>query len=136
MHILTIPSRVFQATFIVLAGVTFSAAGASNDTKNPSWQVVPKVCIVQTVGDMCQLALNITLPALEHEVVCYYLDDNLLQCFPSIQPITKLTVSFSKNIRLTLRTKNAEILYTQALEIKTREISIKVRRVRDPWSFF
>jgi hypothetical protein len=114
------------------------------------WLVQPKACIVEALGDECELSFDIILPTLEKGVYCYFANNENLQCFNSKNPVSVIEISFSENTLLSLRlmpsTNNTILaidtnnlpppLFTQMLEIRTRTSKKQVRRVRDPWSLF
>jgi hypothetical protein len=120
LYLLMIQSRSIQA----------------QDKNNDTWRVQPNTCIVQSLGDFCELELSIILPKLPEGEYCYYQNEQLLFCFELTSPKLLVEMRFSEYTLLTLRNKSQQILFTQALDIKTRKTKKMVRRVRDPWSLF
>ncbi|MFT6267960.1 MAG: hypothetical protein ACJAVV_000765 [Alphaproteobacteria bacterium] len=117
---------------LLISSQSIHAQSADNDT----WRVQPNTCIVQSLGDFCELELSINLPELPQGEYCYYQNEQSLFCFELSNPILLVELRFSEYTLLTLRNKSQQILFTQALDIKTRKTKKKVRRVRDPWSLF
>ena len=117
---------------LLINSQSIHAQSADNDT----WRVRPNTCIVQSLGDFCELELSINLPELPQGEYCYYQNEQSLLCFELSNPILLVELRFSKYTLVTLRNKSQQILFTQALNIKTRKTKKKVRRVRDPWSLF
>lgn len=132
--------------------MTKSKAQTHNDQ---SWLIQPKACIVQELGDACSIVLSITLPPLSAARYCYTLNDIIIDCFDVVGqnnalPIQQLTITFSQNAYLSLHKLPNKLqsadnqglnalpapMFTQLLEIRTRQNSKKVRRVRSPWSLF
>jgi hypothetical protein len=105
-------------------------------TSNNVWRVQPNTCIVQSLGDFCELELSIDLPALAQGGYCYYQNEQRLLCFDMSEPLLLVEIRYNEYTALTLRNSSQRILFTQVLDIKTRKTKKKVRRVRDPWSLF
>lgn len=101
-----------------------------------TWRVQPNTCIVQSLGDFCELELSISLPALPQGEYCYYQNEQRLFCFNLTKPVLLVEIRYNEYTALTLRNSSQQILFTQDLDIKTRKTKKKVRRVRDPWSLF
>jgi hypothetical protein len=113
-----------------------SPLAATKQSVLHQWLVQPKACIVQKLGDSCAIAVDITVPRLRKGNYCFFQDDTLLICFSYDAPVEQLNIEFNKDTLLSLRNQEDLTLYSQKLEIKTRETKRKVRRVRDPWSLF
>lgn len=124
--------------FLILTSslVGFSARGIASQNNKVFWLVQPTVCIVQTLGDRCNIDLDVVLPRLTKGQYCYYQDSTLLSCFFETNPILKLSLNFSENTLLELKNGSEETVFEQVLEIRTREKQKKTRRVRNPWRFF
>lgn len=108
----------------------------AQDKSNDTWHVQPNTCIVQSLGDFCELELSIVLPKLPEGEYCYYQNEQQLLCFGLKRPKLVVEMRYNEYTLLTLRNKSQQILFTQALDIKTRKTKKMVRRVRDPWSLF
>ena len=128
-----IKSLVLSVSFLLLIQSQITRA---QDLDNNTWRVQPNTCIVQSLGDYCELALSISLPSLPDGEYCYYQNLEVLTCFSLSRPILLVEISFNEYTLLTLQNKSQQILFTQALDIKARKTKKKVRRVRDPWSLF
>jgi hypothetical protein len=116
----------------LISSPSINAQGVDTDT----WVVQPNTCIVQSLGDFCELALSINLPALPHGEYCYYQNEQVLSCFDLNTPVLLVEIRFNEFTLLSLRNTSEQIIFSQALAIKTRKTNKKVRRVRDPWSLF
>lgn len=118
-------------TTVVL--VFFSASSSSTESV---WKVQPKVCIVEKLGAICEMELEIQLTPLTPGRYCYYQDTQVLQCWRHDNPITVLRVKFSQATVLYLKDQQQNTVFQHELDIKAREITRKTRRVRQPWSLF
>lgn len=127
-----------KSLFLTLSFLLFiqSQPTLAQDKTPDTWQVQPNTCIVQSLGDYCELALSINLPSLPEGEYCYYQNLEVLLCFELNKPTLLVEMRFNEYTLLTLRNNAQQILFTQALDIKTRKAKKKVRRVRDPWSLF
>lgn len=121
--------HLVAASLLVLCSATSYSSLAT-------WNVQPKVCIVEKLGASCEMELEIQLSPLNPGRYCYYQDSELLQCWPHDNPITVLRVKFSKATVLYLKDQQKNTIFQHELDIKAREISQKTRRVRQPWSLF
>jgi hypothetical protein len=113
-----------------------SQSTRAQDKDNNIWRVQPNTCIVESLGDYCELALSINLPLLPEGEYCYYQNLDVITCFNSSKPVLLVEMRFNEYTLLTLRDKSQQILFTQAVDIKTRKTKKKLRRVRDPWRLF
>ncbi|MFT6087826.1 MAG: hypothetical protein ACJA11_003092 [Glaciecola sp.] len=124
------------ALFIIPTQGCLAAKALADETRLHQWLVQPKACIVQKLGDTCEIDINITLPPLPPGQYCYHQDKQRLICFDAQAQVSQLTLSYTQTIILTLQNQANEPFYSQKLKIKTRESKKRVRRVRDPWSLF
>ena len=113
--------------------VLFSNASSSSEA---IWKVQPKVCIVEKLGAICEMELEIQLSQLPPGNYCYYQDTKILQCWPYENPVTELNVKFSDATVLYLKDQQQKTILQHKLDIKARQVIRKIRRVRQPWSLF
>ena len=132
-------------------GLSISAYSQENSQtsqeQKTDWQVKPKACISENLGDKCLLTLEVELPELEYGTYCYFADERQLDCFEHEDVLTEVSIEFNENTMLSLRQVSSNSLmpmqdisdttvFIQALEIRTRQTKKRVRRLRDPWSLF
>jgi len=120
----------------MLTQTSIAARALSDEKRLHQWLVQPKACIVQKLGDTCEIEIIITLPPLPPGLYCYYQNKLRLMCFDAQAPMMQLTLNYTQSILFSIQNQENEIFYSQQLEIKTRESKKKVRRARDPWSLF
>ena len=124
-------------TLILIPLITlFPIASLAEQNPNSNWQVRPQACIVRTLGELCEVNLNIVLPELAEGEYCYFQNERRLVCFSPQNRIENIKLSFRKDTLFALKYTAQQILFSQTLKIKTRETNKQIRRVRDPWSFF
>ena len=87
---------------ILLSGHT-QAFSATQSTALHQWLVQPKACIVQELGDTCELNLNINIPPLAEGKYCYFLQNVKLTCFMHDRPVVTLQVTLENDTLLELR---------------------------------
>ncbi len=100
------------------------------------WTVQPSSCIVDTLGDECEMQLNIMTRDLTPGDYCYFQDQVQLSCWHTDEPITQVHLRFTQPTVVLLKNAQGQIMLTHSIDIKSRESSRKTRRVRQPWSLF
>ena len=127
-------SSFWLASFcLVISHIAYAKA---DDASRLSWQVQPKVCIVEKLGDSCEMALSIVTKGLEQGEYCYFNNDQLMHCKSFIHPNDTITVRFSGLTVLQLRDSQNNILLSHEMQVKARNSRSQTRRVRQPWSLF
>lgn len=88
-----------------------------------------------SLGDQCEMELNIAVNQLPKGEYCYYQDSALLQCWTDTPPQENLRLRFSQSTTLHLKNHQGQTLLSHEIQIKARE-QASTRRVRQPWSLF
>ena len=101
-----------------------------------SWDIRPKTCVVESIGEPCEIELQIELHALPKGQYCYFQNDVLLNCWDSEIPQTRVVLRFNEPVTFALKDKNGKTVLVHSIDLKTRENSKRTRRVRQPWSLF
>ncbi|GAB5381294.1 MAG: hypothetical protein Alis3KO_31650 [Aliiglaciecola sp.] len=101
-----------------------------------NWEVSPKVCIVESMGDECEIALNINVQKLEKGQYCYFQNDTLLSCWHTENTQNQVVLRFSEPTILILKNQHDETVFSHPIDLKARESTKRTRRVRQPWSLF
>jgi hypothetical protein len=104
--------------------------------QRPAWTLQPSVCVAQKVGDECQLNLNIETKNMPSELLCLFLDGQLLTCSRMAYFPQNISISIQQDALLELKNKAQQILLSKKLLIKYLESQEQRRRVRPPWSLF
>ncbi len=102
----------------------------------PSWSVQPKVCIVENLGDTCEMALTLNFQNLQPGTYCYYQDQTRLSCWSGTAQQNTLVIRFNEDTVLYLKSENGTVILSHEMDIKARASKKQVRRVRQPWSLF
>jgi len=104
--------------------------------QRPVWTLQPNVCVAQKVGDECQLSLNIETENMPTELLCLFLDGQLLTCSRQAYFPRKVFISIQQDALLELKNKAQKIILSKKLLIKYLEPHDQRRRIRPPWSLF
>ncbi|GAC15410.1 DUF3019 domain-containing protein [Aliiglaciecola lipolytica] len=119
---------------IAALGVMTCLSNAWGET--PSWSVQPKVCIVENLGDLCEMELSLSFHGLEPGKYCYFQDQTRLNCWSGSAQQTTLLIRFTKDTVLYLKSAQGNVILSHKMDIKARASNKQVRRVRQPWSLF
>lgn len=106
------------------------------DAVSPTWKVNPKVCLIKSLSETCNMLLQIALSDLPSGKYCLYQNDRKLRCFEVDDTYFEQTVSYNDNALLSLRDQSGKALLSQQLTVKARQNQTVKRRVRQPWSLF
>ncbi|MEP4888428.1 MAG: DUF3019 domain-containing protein [Aliiglaciecola sp.] len=126
----TILIYFFMLTFMLLA---YLPKAWSN---SPSWHVQPKVCIVENLGDTCEMVLTMHFKNLAPGAYCYYQGQTPLNCWTDAPPEKTLVIRFIEETTLYLKSQDGSVILSHTMDIKARANKKQVRRVRQPWSLF
>jgi hypothetical protein len=102
----------------------------------PAWTIQPNVCIAQKIGDPCELTFNIETQNMPSELLCLFLDGELLSCSQQAYFYKKTSISISQNALIELKNKAQKTILSKRLLIKYIEPHEQRRRIRAPWSLF
>ncbi|GAB2692788.1 DUF3019 domain-containing protein [Aliiglaciecola aliphaticivorans] len=105
-------------------------------SQTPSWRVQPKVCIVENLGDTCEMVLTLKFENLAPGTYCYYQGQTRLNCWTGAAVNKTLIIRFIEETTLYLKSDNGKVILSHQLDIKARASKKRVRRVRQPWSLF
>lgn len=98
------------------------------------WRIKPNVCVVEQIGDACELKLNISLWGDIPQHSCLFLKDAPVQCWAMPDEKISVTLQLREASVISMRDSEDRTLLQQTLEIKS--LSRIRRRVRTPWSVF
>jgi hypothetical protein len=104
--------------------------------QTPVWTIQPNICVAQQIGDECKLTFSIETQDLPSEILCIFLDGQLLTCSPQAYLGKKTSISIKKNALLELKNKAQKTILSKQLLIKYLEPYEQRRRIRPPWSLF
>lgn len=100
------------------------------------WEVRPKICIVESMGDECEIVLNISAQDLPQGRYCFYQNEALLNCWHANKAQKQVRLRFSEPTELVIKNENNEAVFIHSIDLKARESTKRTRRVRQPWSLF
>lgn len=115
---------------VLLAVQSWSFSAVAQDV---GWRIKPNVCVVEKMGDACQLELSIEIWGELPPHACLFFSDQQLQCWQVPAKHVQLSLSYSETTVLSMRHEDQDIL-TETLEVKAQ--SALRQRVRKPWSLF
>jgi hypothetical protein len=104
--------------------------------QKPAWTIQPNICVAQTIGDECQLTFTIETQNMPSELLCLFLDGQLLTCSQQAYFHKKTFISIKKNTLIELKNKAQKTILSKKLLIKYLEPHDQRRRIRPPWSLF
>jgi hypothetical protein len=96
----------------------------------------PNICVAQKIGDECQFNLSIESKNMPLELLCLFLDGQLLTCSQQAYFPGKISILIQQNALLELKNKVQKTILSKTLQIKYIEPPEQRRRVRPPWSLF
>ena len=118
---------------ILVAGIFFCSKVCA---QTPAWTIQPNICVAQRVGDECQLTFSIETQNTPSELLCLFLDGQLLTCSQQAYFHKKTSISIKQNALIELRNKAQQTILSKTLLIKYLEPHNQRRRIRPPWSLF
>ncbi|WP_168171457.1 DUF3019 domain-containing protein [Lacimicrobium sp. SS2-24] len=98
------------------------------------WRVQPSICVVEQIGDACELQLNIRLWGDIPQHSCLFLKDTMLECWSVPSTHLRVNLEFREASVISMRDSDDRTLLEETLEIKS--LSRIRQRVRTPWSVF
>lgn len=104
--------------------------------QEPVWTIQPNVCVAQRIGDECKLTFTIETQNLPPEILCLFLDGQLLTCSQQAYFHKKIPILITQNVQLELKNKSQKTILSKVLLIKYIEPNEQRRRIRPPWSLF
>ena len=119
---------------VLVAGVFFCSSNVS--AQAPAWTIQPNICVAQKVGDECQLNFSIETHNMPSELLCLFLDGQLLSCSKQAYFFKKVPITIKQNVLIELKNKAQKTILSKKLLIKYLEPQEQRRRIRPPWSLF
>ncbi len=98
------------------------------------WRIKPNICVVEQMGDPCELKLNISLWGEIPDHSCLFLQDAMVQCWAMPDKNISVTLEFREATVISMRDSDDRTLLQETLEVKS--LSRIRQRVRTPWSVF
>lgn len=98
------------------------------------WQIKPNICVVEQLGDACELQLDISLWGDIPQHSCLFLQEALVECWAMPDEKISVTLQFHEASVISMRDSDDRTLLQQRLEVKS--LSRIRQRVRTPWSVF
>ena len=120
-------------TIILLCGIFFCNKIAA---QIPAWIIQPNICVAQKIGDECKLTFSIETKNMPSELLCLFLDGQLLGCSQQAFFHKNTSISIKKDALIELKNKAQKIILSKTLLIKYLEPHEQRRRIRPPWSLF
>ncbi|MDN4502006.1 DUF3019 domain-containing protein [Alteromonadaceae bacterium BrNp21-10] len=102
--------------------------------QEPSWQVLPDTCVVQKMGELCEMSVEITTENLPNETYCLNLDGQALDCWLAAETSLQTVLSYRQALLLGLEDPHHNIVLS--LQLKIKALQSNRRRLRSPWSIF
>jgi hypothetical protein len=102
----------------------------------PAWTIQPNICVTQRIGDECKLKFSIETQNMPSELLCLFLDGQLLSCSQQAYFHKDTSISITKNALIELKNKAQKTILSKSLLIKYLEPHDQRRRIRPPWSLF
>lgn len=101
------------------------------------FSIKPYTCIVNKLGDTCQLTATVEWQAMENINVCLYQDNREMFCWNNVAKGKKvLPVNISETTQFVLSQKINQVLASQKVKIASATPMKKRRRLRSDWSIF
>ena len=113
-------------------------ASYTSDAQPTDWQITPSTCINDKPGLLCHIEIVIIFPKKLQktpETVCFYIENNPLNCLTSGENPVILPVELTKSSILNILI-NDELVAEKQMLVQSLAPNNKRRRVRNPWSFF
>ncbi|GGD70276.1 DUF3019 domain-containing protein [Lacimicrobium alkaliphilum] len=98
------------------------------------WRIKPNICVVEQIGDACELQLDISLWGEIPQHSCLFIQDSQVQCWAMPDEKISITLQFREASVISMRDSDDQTLLQETLEIKS--LSRIRQRVRTPWSVF
>jgi hypothetical protein len=118
---------------VLIAGMVFCS---NLSAQTPAWTIQPNICVAQRVGDECQLTFSIETQSTPSELLCLFLEGELLTCSQQAYFHKKISISIKQNTLIELRNRAQQTILSKTLLIKYIEPNDQRRRIRPPWSLF
>ncbi|TQF67954.1 DUF3019 domain-containing protein [Pseudoalteromonas luteoviolacea] len=132
----------FKWTYPLIASACLVATKTSSVYAEPQknkaeLKIKPMICMVKSIGQVCEMTIAVQWQAVAVEDVCLYQDKHKLQCWQDTrQAKAKLSVSLGQDMVFSLKNAQMETLASQKVKVNAA-ISRKYRRkLKSDWSFF
>ncbi|KZN69827.1 DUF3019 domain-containing protein [Pseudoalteromonas luteoviolacea] len=100
-------------------------------------KVKPMICMVKSIGQICEMTIAIQWQTTTAQDVCLYQDTQKLKCWQGTQQAkAKLNISLEQDMTFSLKNARMETLAAQKVKVNAA-LSRKYRRkLKSDWSFF
>lgn len=120
---------------MLLAGACHASEIHSDKVK--SFAVKPQVCIVEKIGEPCQLATTVSWQTTEVMKVCLLKEQEVMRCWEDTQSIReKLALVLKRSSKVHLVDQKQQMLASELLEVNAVNPKQRRRRLRPAWSLF
>lgn len=128
-----------QRFFITLLNLLVSCAVIANEKQGNEQLLLvnPKICIVEKVGDSCEVKLKIKWQSLLPLSRCLYQNEEQNVCwYKKLQVSQAITFEIDESQNFSLLDEKNEVLALQQVKLNTHEPKKYRRRLRADWSLF
>ncbi|KZN43841.1 DUF3019 domain-containing protein [Pseudoalteromonas luteoviolacea] len=131
----------FKWPYALMVSVCLVATKTSNVYAAPNskaeLKVKPMICMVKSIGQICEMTIAIQWQTTTAQDVCLYQDTQQLKCWQDTQQAkAKLNISLEQDMTFSLKNARMETLTSQKVKVNAA-LSRKYRRkLKSDWSFF
>ncbi|MCF2857648.1 DUF3019 domain-containing protein [Pseudoalteromonas sp. SMS1] len=132
----------FKWTYPLVASVCLIATNTNSahavpQSSKAALTIKPIICMVQSIGQMCEMTIAVQWHAETVDDVCLFQDEQKLQCWQNTrQAKAKLNIALGQDMVFSLKNAKMETLASQKVKVNAA-ISRKYRRkLKSDWSFF
>ncbi|MBQ4811601.1 DUF3019 domain-containing protein [Pseudoalteromonas luteoviolacea] len=128
-------------SYALMASVCLVATKTSDvhavTESNAELKVKPMICMVKSIGQICEMTIAIQWQTATAQDVCLYQDKQQLKCWQGThQAKAKLNISLEQDMTFSLKNARMETLASQKVKVNAA-LSRKYRRkLKSDWSFF
>lgn len=128
-----------KAPILLTFTLAFHFASHANTSQSAQnvWQIKPKVCLVEKLGQTCEIRLNLSIdsdlyladkPALHTNQYCLFLENAKLLCFSVVDnKFVKNSANNSASSDLKLQTSANQTMLLEALEVYEIEQGLSIK---------
>ncbi|MBQ4837935.1 MULTISPECIES: DUF3019 domain-containing protein [Pseudoalteromonas] len=114
-----------------------SVKGHAQQPNKATLKIKPVVCMVKSIGQVCEMTIAVdwTIPSAQD--VCLYKDNAPLQCWKNQRKArTNISIAISEDMSFSLRNENMHVLAEQKVKINAAASRKYRRKLKSDWSFF
>lgn len=102
-----------------------------------AFEITPQVCIVKTIGDICQLTTQFNWQAVQALEACLVLADNTQACWQQTQAVSEtVLLQLVESSEIILQYSAQNTLASSYLKVYAVNPKGKRRRLRSAWGIF